>query len=197
MIKKISEKQMQIIIAAAIIAVLLLSFYFFIYSPANNKVKEINKELSNAQNQIQSIENIIGSGSLLSGDIAALEEEDKRLLEKFPGKEEKSLKLLYEFARGLDIKITSLLPQPKAVIVDENGRQIQAGEKVFQRVGVSLTMQCSYNNLVKYITILKKQLPGFISIEMMRLNKDSTRVNKLNVDLMFNLFLLTGISQNE
>lgn len=185
----ISPAQRKIIIIASGIGSLFLLASFFICWTENNKLGQLKAELNVIENQIQEIEGAEGNGQA-GTEITSMEEQYRQVESKFPPKEEEDLRLLSDFARGLDIKIVSLRSQPKVLFQDQNNQKVEIDGKVCQTVLISIEMIGSYGDLVKYLETLKKSLPAYVSVERLRILKDVSTAPKLNITLELNLYLL-------
>ena len=168
-----------------------LIFWRFIYLPMKNDMIKKKIELSGVESQIKQIETIFGKTSTEGESIRFLRERFQGLDNKFPTKEEAALKKLSDFAKKLNVEIISLKPNPKEMLTDENDSQIKIEGKTCQRVFLTLNMRCNYEDLVKYIESVKADLPAFVTIEKIKINKSKSERTRLNVVLEINLYLLS------
>ncbi len=164
-------------------------FIFFIYLPSSNRVAQIKKELSTVESQISEIEATISQSKSMDEGISLLRERFRELNNKFPPKEQEAIKAISGLARKLNIEIISIRPQPKKDFFDENNNNVEIDGKTCQSIFVSIEMSCFYKDLVRYIHSLKEDLPAFVSIQNLLVNKSGT--SKLNVILDINLYLLS------
>lgn len=189
---KIIKSQKKIVIAALVVLATFLCFLVFVYLPSKNTVKAIKKELAGIERQIREIEGRInGEDKLSYVNIEALKNKASRLTNKFPSKEEESIKMLYDFARKSNIEIISLKPQPKTTFFSADNKEVSSDGKVLQTSYVFLQMKCLYKDLADYLTNLEKDLPAFMSVEKISISKDNYEVLRLNVELYLNLYLLS------
>lgn len=189
---KIIKSQKKIVIAALVVLATFLCFLVFVYLPSKNTVKTIKKELASIERQIREIEGRInGKDKLSYVNIEALKNKASRLTNKFPSKEEESIKMLYDFARKSNIEIISLKPQPKTAFFSADNKEVRSDGKVLQTSYVFLQMKCLYKDLADYLTNLQKDLPAFMSVEKISISKDNYEVLRLNVELYLNLYLLS------
>jgi len=189
---KIIKSQKKIVIAALAVLVTFLLFLLFVYLPSKNTVKVIKRELIDTERQIKEIEGrLSGKDKLSYINIESLKTKSSQLTNKFPSKEEESIKMLYEFARKLNIEIVSIKPQPKAVFSIEDNKEINSDGKTLQAAYVFLQMKCLYKDLVAYLEAIEKNLPAFMSVEKIRISKDNFEVLRLNIELYLNLYLLS------
>lgn len=189
--KNISPPQKKIIIISIIVLLVFLVFWFFIYLPSKNTVARIKSELISVESQVRKIETIIGKTKSMDESMQLLIERYRALDDRFPLKEEESIRMLSRLSHKLNIELVSIKPQPKAAFLDDNRKEVEIDGRICQRVFVAMKINCSYKDLVKYIESLKQTLPAFITIEKLRVKKDGTGTRGLNVTLDINLYLLS------
>ncbi len=190
--KDITASQKKIIIISAISIVALLIFWISVYMPSRNNAIKTKSELSNVEAQIQEIEAIIGKDKTINEGMIYLRERYEYLNNKFPEKEEESLRMLSNFAREMNVEILSIKPQQKRTFLDENKKEVKIEGKACQRVFVRVEMRCACRNLIGFIETLRESLPTFISIESLSINKDKRDLS-LKTTLGLNLHLLCKI----
>ena len=191
MIKKVSSTQKMIIIISLIVILVFLFFWFLIYLPSKKEVTRIKSQLSDLNNQIRQIEAITSQTTLTDEGIRIIRQRHQQLIDKFPQKEEESLRMLSDLAGNLNVELVSIKPQPKTVFLDQNKNAVEIEGRVCQKVYVSIEIKSLYKDLVKYIQTIKESLPAFISIEKLNIGKDRLQAPKLKVLLELNLFLLS------
>lgn len=191
MLKQLTQAQKKIIIQGSIIMLVFVVVWLFIFLPQSATIAKTKTELNSTEVQIQDIEQRISKNKSLAQGIALMEARQKLLDKKFPKQEEESFKILSESAKKLNIKIISLKPSLKKPILDENNAEVKVGGKSCQVMGVSLALQSSYADLIKYRQMMEEDLPGFVTIEKLVINKDSlSMAGNLVVTLDFNLYFL-------
>lgn len=191
MIKQISFSQKKIIIMVSVGLVAFLIPWFLVYLPTKNAVGRAKKELAAAETQIRQIEAIVDKAKNMEEGLTLLQGVFAKINNKFPRQEEESLAMLSDYARKLNIEVVSIKPSAKEFLFDEDGQKIGIECKFCQRLAVSLELRCSYKDLVGYLEALKKEVTAYISIEKLRINKDSLGPAKLSVILDINLYLLS------
>jgi len=192
--QKITGTQKKIIIAASVIAAALLFVWLFVYMPTANKVASIKMELAGINEQITHIESMAEEGKSIGEAIEELQEEFKRMEDRFPEKEEEALQAVSGFARRLGMEVISIKPQPKRSFRDEDDKAVEFEDRICQRVFVTVQMKGSYKQLVEYIDMLRRSLPAFVCIESLNVGRDEsikTETPRLEVQLGFNLYLLS------
>jgi len=197
--EKLSSSQKKIIIQAGIFILALSLAWFFLYSPSRKNLNEAKQDFSAVEQEIQEIESLVDGSVPIAESLSMLKEKYQELDSKFPDKEEETLRMLSDFAQKMNIDIVSIKPQRKRTVWrKEEEEAVQVDGKICQCVTVSIDVRCFYQDLVKYIEMLKKDLPAFMVVESVRLLKDKTRVkeskltrDKLNVILIVGLYLLS------
>lgn len=192
LIKLITVSQKKIIIRGLIALLVFLILWVFVYSPSKNQVKAIKLKLLNIESEIKGIEAMAGGATIRGETIKSMRQRLQALKDKFPAEEEGALSMLSDFAQKLNIELISIKPQPKKIFLDEHGKEIVIEGRVPQTVFVSLRLRCSYEDLVKYIEVLRQDLPGFITVERLNISKDrSGKTARLDAVLNFNLYFLS------
>ncbi len=179
-----------IIISGVILAFII--FLVFIYLPMRGDMGKIKASLSIAQGQIQEIERIIDKSISLEENIGRLRKRAQELKNKFPDREEASLRVISDSARKLNIELISMTPQPKRECLFDNQAAIKVEDKICRFLFIAIEMKCSYKGLVDYLERLEKDSPVFVAIESLDiLNNKVDKDAKLNIRLGLNLYLLS------
>ncbi len=112
------------------------------------------------------------------------------LSNKFPPKEEESLKLITDIARKMNINVISLQPGSKAELLDAAGKQIFIENMGADYLPIMVELSCYFKDLVKYVVELRAALPAFTSINSLEIKKEGQLTGKIRVNIEFNLYLL-------
>jgi len=168
-----------------------LVFLIFIYLPSKDAFFKIKSELSENEKQIHEIEAMISKAKSREEGIALLKERLEELNNKLPSRGEESFKVLSDLARKLNVELISIQPDTKKLFVDENNNKVEVEGMFCQVVFVSLELKCFYSELTSYIKALESDLPAFVNIETLTIEKDRALASKLNVRLGLNLYLLS------
>ena len=197
--EKISLNQKKILIQVGIFIVALSLVWFFLYLPSIKSADKARKELSAIEKEIREIESMLDDSVPIDESLTCLKERCEDMKNLFPDKEEETLRAISEFAQKLNINIVSIKPQQKRIIwKKEEEEALQVDGKICQCVTVSIELRSFYQDLVKYIEMLDKELPAFMIMESVKLIKDKVRVkqlnlnkDKLNVTLNIGIYLLS------
>ncbi len=191
LMRKISsaQKKINIVTATGVLAFLML--WGFLYLPSIKVVKELKSELNGIQDQIRQIEGkVTGDGKTKQG-IRELELRAQWVNSKFPEKEEKALRMLSDLAKEFKIDVLSIRSQPKVDFLDEDAQKVEIEGRVCQKFLVSIEIKAIYGDLVEYVDNLKESLPAYITIERMRIRKETSGARQLSITLDLNLYLLS------
>ena len=186
----ISENQKKIIILSGIGVMVFLLFWIFLYLPASNEINNLKSELTSTEQQIQGIEAFLSGTRNRDEAVRLLKEQQQYLSNRFPQKEEESLKLIPEFARKNNIEVISLDPGTKSEFLDESGKQLIIDGKVVYYLPITMEMGCFYKDLVKYLLELKNNLPSFVSVINLNVKKTDQVSGRVRANVEFNLYLL-------
>lgn len=187
----LTDNQKKIIIMGAVVFLIFLLFLIFLYLPASREIANLKQELIATEQQTQGIEMLLAGSQSRDEAIRLLKEKQQYLSNKFPQKEEESLRLISEIARKMNINVTSLKPGPKAELLDEAGRQVVLEGKIANYLPISLELNCYYKDLIKYLAELKIAMPAFTSVNTLRIKKEDQSSGKIQVNVEFNLYLLS------
>ena len=164
---------------------------FLVYSPIKGKVSGLRGDLTNIDSQIKQIETTVDPHRTVEEERKILEERCAKLNSKFPAKEEESLRMLSDFARKMNISVLSTRSQPKTSFLDADKQKVEISGKICQKILVTMEMKGSYKDFLKYLETLKESLPAYLTIERLRMSKDSSGMPVLNINLDINLYLLS------
>jgi len=179
-----------IIISFAVLCVFLL-LGVFLYLPSLRQIKNLKNEFVSTQQQIQAIEALLAGQQGRDEALRLLKQKQQYLSSGFPQKEEESLRFIPEIARKMNIQVISLNPGSKTEFLDESGRQTVIEGKLVKYLPITMEASCYYKDLVKYLLDLKSNLPAFINVISLNVQKESQLTGKVRASLEFNLYLLT------
>jgi len=186
----LTDNQKKIILISLSVIFIFFIFWVFIYFPASNEIITLKNELTLTERQIQGIELLVAGSQSRDQAIRQLQEKKLYLTNKFPLKEEESLRLIPEIARKMNITVISLQPGSKTGLLDTADKQILIENKVVSYLPISLEISCYFKDLVKYALELKTVLPAFISINSLEIRKENQLSGKIRVNIEFDLYLL-------
>lgn len=186
----ITENQKKIIILGCIFFSGFLSLWIFVYLPASKEIRNLKSELALTERQIQEIELLLSGSENRDEAIRQLKQRQQYLSNRFPSREEESLRIITEFARKNNIEVISLQPGSKAEFLDEAGKQMVIDGKIANYLPIMMELRCFYKDLVKYLLELKNNLPAFVSVASLNIKKDNPLTGLLRVSVNFNLYLL-------
>lgn len=180
----------RIILVIAVFSILFLAFWLLFYLPAKSKMSRLKADLLLVQSQIRQIEVTATEGKSLEEGIKLLTERYRQAEERFPKKEEDSLRTLSNLARKLNITITSTRLQPKVLLLNENQQKMELEGRNCYKFVVTIEMKSAFKDLVRYMELLKESLPAYFTIDRLKIDKASAEAPFLNVALDVSLYLL-------
>ncbi|MCM8771087.1 MAG: hypothetical protein NC936_04390 [Candidatus Omnitrophica bacterium] len=140
--------------------------------------------------QVKTAERILDKTKIPQAAAKFLRDRYQKLNNKLMQKEEKSMALLSEFARRLNIEIISVKPQGKTTLLDEYKEKVEFQGKVCQFIPVSLHMRGFYKDLVKYLDLLDESLPAFFTVEKLQLIRMAPKSPRLDIEMEINIYTL-------
>ena len=186
----ITENQKKIIILGSVIFFVFLFFWVFLYLPAAKEIGSLKSELISTDTQIQAIETLLSGSGSRDEAVRLLKQKEHYLNNRFPQKEEESLRFIPEFARKNNIEVVSLRPGAKTEFLDEAGKQQVVEGRVLNYLPITMEVNCFYKDLVTYLLELKSSLPAFVSVISLNVQKNSQYSGKVHASVLFNLYLL-------
>ncbi len=186
----ITLNQKKIIIISASGLFVFLLFWVFFYFPSSKEIANLKNELTLKQQQIQGIEMLLAGAQGRDEAIHLLKQKQEYLSNKFPQKEEESLRLISEVARKMNIDVVSLQPGLRAEFLDESGKQVIIDAKTASYLPITMEVVCFYKDLAGYLMELKGALPAFVSVISVNVKKDDQPNGKVRAIAGFNLYLL-------
>lgn len=186
----ITPDQKKIIIISCVVLFVFLLLWVFLYLPSLSQIKNLKNEFVSTQKQIQAIETLLVGPQGRDEAIRLLKQKQQYLTSGFPQKEDQSLRFIPEIARKMNIQVISLNPGSKTEFLDESGRQVIIEGKAASYLPISMEVSCYYKDLVKYLLDLKSNLPAFISVMNLNVQKENQLSGKVRANLEFNLYLL-------
>lgn len=169
---------------------IFLLLWTFLYYPSSKEIANLKGELASTEQQIQGIEMFLVGSKSRDEAIRLLKQKQQYLSNKFPQKEQESLRLISEVARNMNIEVISLQPQSRTEFLDASGKQVIIEGKIVNYLPITLEAVCFYKDLVKYALELKNNLPAFINVNNLNIKKDNQTTGKIRVSIEFNLYLL-------
>ena len=186
----LTDTQKKIIIISASVLFVFLLFWVFLFFPAAKEISMLKSELVSTEQQIRSIEILLAGAQSRDEAIRLLKQKQQYLSNKFPQKEEESLRLIPEIARKMNIIVISMQPGSRAELLDAADKQIIIDSKIAKYLPINLEISCYFKDLVKYTLELKTALPAFISVNSLEIKKENQLTGKIRVQIEFNLYLL-------
>jgi hypothetical protein len=184
------HKKMLIIIAAATAA--LVVFMLFVYVPGKNTIARMKAELRETEDKIRDIETLFGKSKTIAETFELLDKRRQELDAKFPQKEEETLRIITDYARKMNIEVTSIKPQAKTAVACDDGRIVSVDGRTCQKTFVTIEMKCLYQDLVRYCEVWRRDSPAFVSVEGLKIARArSDKPGLLDVTLELNLYMLS------
>ncbi|MDD5565486.1 MAG: hypothetical protein PHG31_01125 [Candidatus Omnitrophica bacterium] len=178
------------IISQLTVVFVLLAFWLFIYLPRRNTAVKMKAELAVLNNQIKAIEGMMDNAKTLDEGLLRLKAHYKEV-NRFPSQEEETVRLISGYAHRLNIAVRSLKTQPRAALFSAQEQLSGAGGGQYQSIAVVVALSSSYAALVRYIQILQKSLPAFITIEKLQIAQDKNESKNLYSEMVLKLYLLS------
>ena len=169
---------------------LFFILWILIYTPRVQELHSLKINFNDSQTQIQTIEDTIARGKSLNEGVRRLKELSQTLETKFPQREEEGLRLISDLARSNHVEILSLKIQPKNIMLDSEQKEIKIQGRSSQTVLVVLEMKGNFKDLVRYLDVLKDKVPNYLTVEQLKISKETAEATILNISLEIYLYFL-------
>ncbi|MDD5044319.1 MAG: hypothetical protein PHG51_02070 [Candidatus Omnitrophica bacterium] len=151
---------------------------------------KVRPEAYFAESQVKAVEKILAQTKTPQASAKFLKDRFQALSSKLYQREDRSIILLSEFARRLNIEIVSIVPQAKSPLLRENGEKIELSGRTLQAAAVSIRIKCFYKDLVRYLDMVDDNLPNFATVEKLKINRVAPKSPRLDIVLDINLYTL-------
>ncbi len=188
-IERLTPAQKKIAISALILALVFFAVWLFLYLPSRNMLRTLKTQLDAAEDEIAEIQALLGRGVSIEQGLTSLKKRHQDVSAQFPAKEEEAIKVFSDVAKKLNIEVESLKSEPiRPLLIGKDKVEIEG--RACQFTSVSLRMRCTYLEFVEYAENVKQSLPALLTIEKLKITRNSPGAKELNIDLVFNLYLL-------
>lgn len=175
-------------VAALIFGTLLL--IRFVYKPFRAQLGAVEEKVFLAERQSRWLGEIIDEGKDPERVTNFLTKTTQELGRKFPETEQRSLVLLSEYAHKFRVQMTQIESDPPEIFRDSRGREVVVDQKTCLYVYTRMKMKADYVNFIKYLEVLNKVLPAYVSVEKLEIEDRSPAVPRLEVNADLALYLL-------
>jgi len=135
-------------------------------------------------------------GSMIAGDkdpdhvMNSLMRTKQELARKFPDEEHRSLAMLSEYANKFRLQMKHIQSEPPQVFMDSRGKALTVDLKTCTYVYATMKLKGDYVNLIKYLEVLDKVLPAYMTVERLEIENRSPAEPRLEVNAEIALYLL-------
>lgn len=188
-IERLTPAQKKITLSALVLALVFFAVWLFLYLPSRNMLRTLKAQLDAAEDEIAEIQALLGKGVSIEQGLAALRARHQELAVQFPAKEEEAIKVFSDAAKKLNIEVESLKSEPiRPFLIGKDKVEIEG--KACQFTSVSLRMRCTYAEFAEYTKNVKQSLPALLTIEKLKIARQSPGAKDLQIEMVFNLYLL-------
>jgi len=188
--KKITRTQQKIMVAGIIVLVVFVLFILWVYLPARREFAALKSQVQGLEGQIQEIDKLVARNFSPEQVSAALMRKYQDAQRKFPDSEGPSVVLISDYARRFGLAVDSIEVGNQQLFLDSGGNKITVGNNTCYAVNATVSLRGNYDNLIKYLGILKKVMPAFISINGFNIAKYEVSPYRLKIRLDLTFYLL-------
>jgi len=186
---KLTPAQKKIALSALVMFLLFFCVWLFLYLPSRNMLRSLKARLDAAQDEIARIQELLGRGVTVEQGLSALKARHQALAAQFPAAEEEAIKVFSDTAKRLNIEVYSIKAEPPRLFLIGKEKISIEGKDCYH-TPVSLQMRCSYEQFLEYTADIKESLPALLTIEKLKITRSAPGAKELNIELVFNLYLL-------
>ena len=147
-------------------------------------------EFKETEGEINAVESMTGKGRSIDEGFSILKTKLDELDAKFPSDEKGALRSISDIAHKYGLNVVSMKPEVKIPFLSKNGKPIMIEGKYCQKSQVFVTAYSSYKGLGKFFLALKENLPQLITVEYLKMLKESGK-KELRADINMTMYLLT------
>lgn len=101
------------------------------------------------------------------------------------------LQLVKDYAQRMNIRVVNIQAYPVQALKHESNNPVTINSRIVQTLLIQMQLDTGYLNLVKYIDILERIVPGVVTVERLGIKKDKINPDKLKVMLELRLYSLS------
>jgi len=180
---KLSKNTKTIIFIVFLIVFVYIN-YAFIYQPRNNRIKQLEQQISTLQNKIDEGRKIVAQLDNLKKEYQELTERLAFIEVLLPQEKEipEFLVLLQETMDEFNIDFTNFSPQ----------NIVQEKDAIYARLPISMTFTANYFETIKFLDRLEN-FPRIVDIRDLKLNPTGDNAENVNISMtMFTYVLMKG-----
>ena len=177
----------------AAVTVFLL-FLLFVYAPKNIGVGKLKSEIRNIDQQVKSIQAMLGDMRRLGEVLSDMQNEVASFEKRIPRKKEISsiLSECSSLAKTCSVEVVSVKAKESELLVDDGGNPAIFGEKALETIQVELTLKATYKALADYIKHIQDSLNIFATINGISVVKNKDMAPRLDIKLILNVYVSKG-----
>lgn len=170
------------------ILILLLSLIYFIGLNARRRMAEDTLYWEKQSLLVKSLLPEFKS----EGEIAGLLDKKYRELNLMASRQGQNiLQLVTDYAQRMNIRVVNIQAYPVQALKQASNNPVTVNSRIIQALLIQMQLDTGYLNLVKYIDILERIVPGVVTVERLEIKKDKINPHKLKVMLELRLYSLS------
>jgi len=185
-LKTLNASQRKILFAAVLSIALLIIFCVAVYIPQVNKLREVKRQLIDANTGISEITMMEG-GKDLAVLVADLNKQLDKTDDRLPASAEAIISYVSSQARELHIDITQITPGDKKPLATP------VANYNVEELPITLVLNCDYKSLGEYLHVLRDTSPFLFRIQQLDMQGSGTG----NAILQVHMQLLTYVAKGQ
>lgn len=188
--RKVTGAQALVLLWAAGLLLGTLLLTRFAYIPLRDRLAAEEAKLFLVERRLGWLEEVIAAAKEPEQAMNLLTKTKQELSRKFPDSEQRSLLLLSDYANKFRVQMTQIRNEPPQIFKDSRGKEIVVDQKTCFYVYTTMKLKADYMNLIKYLDVLGKVLPAYMTVERLEIEDRSPAVPRLDVNAELALYML-------
>jgi Tfp pilus assembly protein PilO len=185
----IDKRQLVILAIVVVMFMFVIAYWQFLYLPKSREVAIVRGRVTDFDVNIKEEEAKVKAAGY-EQEIAKVQEEVKRLQDKFPSQNQlpSLFKELFNQANKFNIEIISLEPGKTEIFKPQGPSDASL---IFNKVPIRLKLKAGYRALSEFLKALFENAQYAFSFDELKIDKPNDQNSKLDVDLLLGAFVLS------
>lgn len=188
--RKVTVAQAMILLWAVGLILGMLLLMRFVYLPLRRSLVATEEKVFLVERRLGWLDETIATAKDPDQVMNLLTKTKQELARKFPETEQRSLVMLSDYANKFRVQMTQIRSGPPEIFKDSRGKELVVDQRTCFYVYTTLKLKADYVNLIKYLEVLSKVLPAYMTVERLEIEDRSPAVPRLEVNAELALYLL-------
>ncbi len=182
--------QVKVTWEAIILVASLIALTLFLQMPLRNRLNALKLEISTHRTQVGQIREMMGNAATVEEGKQNMMEKVQYFEKKFPDEEFDSLNMITELARAQRLTVVLVNSTPRRPLTDQSLQAVVVEGRTLDEILVSIQLKGYFKDFLKYLEVLREEMPAFVTTERFRITRDNPSTYLLNFNVDIKLYLL-------